>query len=122
MSDPSTPSPAPAATAASVTPPGDMANANPIRLIHSTSDIPDLFLDILDEDETDRAKLKQGIQFLFIKHGRVRKWGDMKFFTSEDVETALHQKAAFVNYVNKCLLFFISATFFVVSDTYIVDT
>jgi hypothetical protein len=33
--------------------------------------------------------LKQGIEFLLNEHWRVRKWGDLKFFSSEDVKLAL---------------------------------
>jgi hypothetical protein len=86
MSEPSTPSPT--AGAASITP-GDAVNVTPVRLVHPTSQILDLFVDILDEEEADRTKLKEGITLLFSQHWRVRKWSDMKLFTSEDVKTAL---------------------------------
>ena len=53
------------------------------------SEILDLFVDILDKEETSRDKLKQGINRLLTEHWRVRKWGDMKSLTSEDVKAAL---------------------------------
>ena len=87
-SDPSTPSQS-AGAAASVTPGGGTGVETPVRLIHSTSEILDLFVDVLDEEDTDRATLKQGIEFLLSEHWRVRKWGDLKFFSSEDVKAAL---------------------------------
>jgi hypothetical protein len=87
MSDPSTPS-TPTAGAPKVTPPSEKAGEASVRLAHLMSDILDLFVDILDEEEANRDKLKQGVNHLLTEHWHVRKWGDMKFFSSEDVKAA----------------------------------
>ena len=67
----------------------DTANVTPVRLVRFTPELLNLFVDILDEEEADRVTLKQGIEFLLNEHWRVRKWGDLKFFSSEDVKLAL---------------------------------
>jgi hypothetical protein len=67
----------------------DTANVTPVRLVRFTPEILNLFVDILDEEEADRVTLKQGIEFLLNEHWRIRKWGDLKFFSSEDVKLAL---------------------------------
>lgn len=89
MSTPFTP-PA-TAGAASVTPYGDAsgADSNTVRLVPFTSEILDFFVDILDEDNSIRDKLKQGIEYLLTDHWRVKKWNDLKFFSAEDVKLAL---------------------------------
>jgi hypothetical protein len=86
MSAPSTP--LAGADVATVTP-GDPAKDHPVRLVHSTSEILDLFVDILDADSTIRDKLKEGIGHLLIEHWCVTKWSDLKLFSSEDVKAAL---------------------------------
>lgn len=86
MSDPSVSSPA--AGVANVTD-SDSAHVTPVRAIRFTPEFLDMFVDILDEEETDRVTLRQGLEFLLNDHWRVRKWGDLKFFTSADVKTAL---------------------------------
>jgi hypothetical protein len=72
MSAPS--NPPTAASIAKVTPvlgsndvTNDATNA-PVRLVHSTSELLDLVIDILDEDETIRGEMKKGITTLFIGH------------------------------------------------------
>jgi hypothetical protein len=70
MSAPSTPPTA--ASVANVTPvlgSNDVTNDatnSPVRLVHSTSELLDLVIHILDEDETIRGELKKGITTLFI--------------------------------------------------------
>jgi hypothetical protein len=86
MSDPATPSPT--AGVVNITP-SDKTSEAPVRLVHSTSEILDLFVDILDKDDTNRDKLKQGVEHLLTEHWHVCKWADMQFFTSEDVKAAL---------------------------------
>jgi hypothetical protein len=88
MSTPSTP---PAATGATkVTPTGDSgAAADSVRLVHSFPAFIDLVVDILDEDDSIRNKLKQGIRYLFLELWRVKKWSDLKLFAAYDVEMAL---------------------------------
>ena len=89
MSAPSTPSPHAGGTAAKITPPSDKPGESSGNMVHSMSETLDFFLDILDEEPDTRDKLKQGIERLLMEHWRVRKWGDLKFFTSADVKEAL---------------------------------
>ena len=42
---------------------GDGANMTPVCLVRFTTKILDLLVDILDEEERDRATLKQGLEF-----------------------------------------------------------
>lgn len=86
MSDPSTP---PHASGVPRVSPGEKTPADAYRLVQSTPEFLDLFVDILDEDDTIRDKLKQGIDRLLTETWKVRKWNDLKFFSAADVETAL---------------------------------
>jgi hypothetical protein len=79
MSAPSTPL---AGTDVATITHGDTAKDHPVRLVHSSSEILDLFVDILDADTTIRDKLKEGIGHLLIEHWCVTKWSDLKLFSS----------------------------------------
>ena len=88
MSEPSTPSHN-ADGGVIVTPPSDRQNLNPVRLVHSMSETLEFFVDIIDEDGTERETLKAGIENLIRDHWQVHKWGDLKLFTAADVKEAL---------------------------------
>jgi hypothetical protein len=92
MSDPSTPS-TPSAGATRVTP-SEKAGEASVPLVHFISEILDLFVDILDEEETNRDKLKQGVNHLLTEHWRVRKWGDMKFFRGRQSSFGFRERNA----------------------------
>ena len=91
MTDPSTPSVPAATTGGGVVSPAQPSHHTPpTRSFQTTmSGIIDLFVDILDESDTDRAKLKAGLELLINDHWKVRMWFDMRFFTSDDVKAAL---------------------------------
>ena len=90
MNDPTTPSTSTPADSSIVTPTGVSNPRTPPRTTQpDMSAIIDLFVDVLDEGDADRAKLKQGLELLIIDHWKVKKWFDMRFFSSDDVKAAL---------------------------------
>jgi hypothetical protein len=91
MTDPSMPSESAASAGGVVSPSQPSPQTPPTRPFQTTmSGIIDLFVDILDEGDTDRAKLKAGLELFINDHwNKVRKWFDIRFFTSDDVKTAL---------------------------------
>jgi hypothetical protein len=83
-SDLSTPS-SKTSGAAAVTPP-DGTPTDPVRLVNSMSETIEFFVKILDEDGDDRELLMRGIELLLKEHWQVRKWGDLKLFSADDVK------------------------------------
>ena len=88
---PSTPATAAPADSSVVTSPDQSNPRSPTRHDESSSmsEIIDLFVDLLDEAGAAREQLKQGLAMLIIDHWKVRKWFDMRFFSSDDVKAEL---------------------------------
>ena len=99
MISPSTPATAAPADTSVVTPPDPSAPRTPTRHDESSSmsEIIGLFDDLLGEAGDARDQLKQGLEMLIVDHWKVRKWFDMRFFSSDDVKAALVPGSTYPN-------------------------